>query len=98
MDRIGIIGGGAWGTALAMTARKAGREAVIHAREPEVVYAINCDHENPWFLPGIALDPAIRATNDPSEAADADAVLLVAPAQHLRGVVAPLAAGWRRGS
>jgi glycerol-3-phosphate dehydrogenase (NAD(P)+) len=97
MQRIGIIGGGAWGTALAMTARKAGREAVIHAREPEVVDAINRDHENPWFLPGIALDPAIRATGDPAEAADADAVLLVAPAQHLRGVVSPLAAGWRRG-
>ena len=97
MDRIGIIGGGAWGTALAMTARRAGRDVVLSVREPEVVDAINRDHENPVFLPGIALDPAIRATGDPAEAADADAVLLVAPAQHLRGVVAPLAAGWRHG-
>ncbi len=97
MHRFGIIGGGAWGTALAMTAARAGRAVVLHAREPEVVEAIDRDHRNPAFLPGIDLDPAIRATRDAAEAAAADAVLLVVPAQHLRAVIAPLAAAWRPG-
>jgi glycerol-3-phosphate dehydrogenase (NAD(P)+) len=83
-QRIGVIGGGAWGTALAATARRAGHDVVIQAREAEVVTAINEFHENRMFLPGIALDPAIRATEDPAEALDADVVLVVTPAQHLR--------------
>jgi glycerol-3-phosphate dehydrogenase (NAD(P)+) len=88
---IGIIGGGAWGTALALTARRAGREVVLWAREAEVVAAINRDRVNPLFLPEVPLDPAIRATESLAEAAGADAVLLVAPAQHLRAVAAALA-------
>src|SRR5690606_30858771 len=52
--------------------------------------------ENPVYLPGVRLDPAIRATADAAEAADADAVLLVAPAQHLRAVCAPLKGAWKR--
>ena len=92
MQRIGIIGGGAWGTALALTARRAGRDVLLWAREAEVVAAINRDHANPLFLPGIALDPAIRATSDLAEAAaGAEALLLTAPAQHLRAVAAALA-------
>jgi glycerol-3-phosphate dehydrogenase (NAD(P)+) len=89
---IAIIGGGAWGTALAGVARRAGREAVIWAREAEIVEAINGKHENTAFLPGVALDPGIRATADLAEAASgAKAVLLVAPAQHLRQVGEALA-------
>jgi glycerol-3-phosphate dehydrogenase (NAD(P)+) len=84
MQRFGIIGGGAWGTALAQVLRRAGRDVVLWAREPEVVTAINNRHDNPLFLPGVALDPAIRATGDLAEAARADALMLVAPAQHLR--------------
>jgi glycerol-3-phosphate dehydrogenase (NAD(P)+) len=92
MQRIGIIGGGAWGTALALTARRAGRDVVLWAREAEVVAAINRDHANPLFLPGVALDPGIIATADPVEAArGAEALLLVTPAQHLRAIVAALA-------
>jgi glycerol-3-phosphate dehydrogenase (NAD(P)+) len=92
MERIGIIGGGAWGTALALTARRAGRAVTLWAREAEVVAAINRDHENPLFLPGVPLDPAIRATAAIDEvAAGADLVLLVAPAQHLRDAAASLA-------
>jgi len=55
---IGVIGGGAWGTALAQVAAKAGagRRVTIWARETEVVDAINTAHENTLFLPGIALD------------------------------------------
>ncbi len=97
MDKIGIIGAGAWGTALAQAARRAGRQVVIQAHEPEVAEAINTSHQNPEFLPGVELDSGIRATTDLAEAADADAVLLVAPAQFLRRVCAGLAGHWRAG-
>lgn len=90
MERIGIIGGGAWGTALALVARRAGRSVVLWAREAEVVAAINRDHVNPLFLPGVALDPAIRATAALDEAAAVDVLLLVTPAQHLRATAAAL--------
>ncbi len=80
-----------------MTAHRAGRSVTLWAREAEVVAAINERHENPIFLPGIALDPAIEATADFARAADADAVLLVVPAQHLRSVASGLAPVWRRG-
>src|ERR1700676_3481535 len=98
MQRIGIIGGGGWGTALAVTARRAGRDVVLWAREPEVVAAINERHENPLFLPGIAVDPEITATEDLAVAASANAVLLVVPAQHLRAVAAALAPSLRPGA
>ncbi len=97
MRKIGIIGAGAWGTALAAACRRAGPDVVIQAREEEVVEAINTAHENTGFLPGIALDPAIRATGEGAEALDADAVLLVVPAQHLRQVGKSLARHWRPG-
>src|SRR5258708_35415177 len=84
IERIGIVGGGAWGTALALTARRAGRAVVLWAREAEVVAAINRGHLNPLFLPDVPLDPAIRATLELGEAAAADAPRLVAPAQHVR--------------
>ncbi|HEY3918630.1 MAG TPA: NAD(P)H-dependent glycerol-3-phosphate dehydrogenase [Stellaceae bacterium] len=91
MQRFGIIGGGAWGTALAQVLRRAGRDVVLWARETEVVAAINTSHANPLFLPDIALDPGIRATGDLDEAARADALLLAPPAQHLREICAVLA-------
>jgi len=91
MERIGIIGGGAWGTALALTAARAGRRVLLWAREPEIVDGINRDRENAAFLPGVPLAPEIRATSDLAEAARADGVLLVAPAQHLRAIAAALA-------
>lgn len=87
MQRIGVIGGGAWGTALATVAARADRRVTLWAREPDVVTAINARHENRRFLPDVALDPAIRATADLSEAADADLLLLATPAQHLATVV-----------
>jgi glycerol-3-phosphate dehydrogenase (NAD(P)+) len=90
MQRIGIIGGGAWGTALAQALRRAGRDVILWAREAEVVAAINRDHANPLFLPGIPLDPGIAATASLAAAAQVDALLLVAPAQHLRKIAAAL--------
>jgi len=95
--KIGIIGAGAWGTSLATVAHSAGCDVVIQAHEPEVVEAINTSHENTIFLPGIKLDPSIHATNDAAEAAQADAVLLVTPAQHLRAVTATLKSAWQNG-
>ena len=87
MNRITVIGGGAWGTALAQVAAKAGREVLLWAMEDDVVDAINSAHENPIFLPGIAIDPAIRATGDLNSIGDCDAWLVVTPAQHMRSVL-----------
>ena len=81
---IGVIGAGAWGTSLALTAARAGRVVRLWAREPEVVEAINQAHENRQFLPGVPLPATITATIDLSEAADAEALLIVSPAQYLR--------------
>src|SRR4051812_17097830 len=91
MQRVGIIGGGAWGTALAVVARRAGRDVTLWALESEVVTAINGEHLNSTYLPDVSLDPAIVATNDMLAVAKADLLLLVAPAQHMRGVCATLA-------
>ncbi|MBL6936121.1 MAG: NAD(P)-dependent glycerol-3-phosphate dehydrogenase [Alphaproteobacteria bacterium] len=94
INSIAIIGGGAWGTALATVARRAGRDVTLWAFEAETVAAINNGHENTAFLPGIPLDEKIHATNDLGLAtgiADADAVLLATPAQHLRATAETLA-------
>jgi glycerol-3-phosphate dehydrogenase (NAD(P)+) len=86
--RIGVIGGGAWGTALAQMAAADGDEVLLWALEPEVVTAVNAAHENPLYLPGIPLSPLVRATGDLAALADRNALLLVTPAQHLRAVLA----------
>ncbi|QCO02886.1 NAD(P)H-dependent glycerol-3-phosphate dehydrogenase [Azospirillum argentinense] len=96
--RIGVIGGGAWGTALALAALRAGREALLWAREPAVVESVNAARENRDFLPGVTLPAALRATGDLAEAAACDAILLVTPAQHLRSACAGLAAHLRPGT
>ena len=88
---IAVIGGGAWGTALALAAVQAGAKALLWARESGVVDSINGRHENAQFLPGIALPPAIAATGDLAAAARAPALLIVVPAQHLRAVLKDLA-------
>ncbi|MGH7008055.1 MAG: NAD(P)H-dependent glycerol-3-phosphate dehydrogenase [Stellaceae bacterium] len=91
MQTFGIIGGGAWGTALAQVLRRAGRDVILWAREAEVVTAVSTAAENPIFLPGITLECGIRATGELAAAARADAVLLTPPAQHLRAIAAQLA-------
>jgi len=86
--RIAIFGGGAWGTALALVAARAGAEVTLWARDPAIVAGINERHENAIYLPGIALDRAIAATSELEVAlGGADAALLVVPAQFMRGVV-----------
>lgn len=85
--KLGIIGGGAWGTALAQVASSGGRETLLWAIEPEVVEAINARHENSLFLAGVTLNEAIRATADLNELESCDAWLMVTPAQHMRAVL-----------
>jgi glycerol-3-phosphate dehydrogenase (NAD(P)+) len=84
---IGVIGAGAWGTALAQTAALAGRDVVLWAHEVGVVQSINDKHLNEDYLPDAPLDESIKATNDLADLAGCGAVLVVAPAQHLRSVL-----------
>jgi glycerol-3-phosphate dehydrogenase (NAD(P)+) len=93
----GVIGGGAWGTALAQVAARAGLAVTLQAREAEVVEAINSDHENRLFLPGVTLDAGVRATTDMADLAGADLILAVAPAQHLRSALTAFAPHARAG-
>jgi glycerol-3-phosphate dehydrogenase (NAD(P)+) len=90
MARIGIVGGGAFGTAMACVLRRKGHDIDLWAREPEVVGAINREHANPLFLKGVALQPGIRATAEIAVMSEADIVLLAPPAQHMRSVSAAL--------
>ncbi len=90
-EKFAVIGGGAWGTALAQAARRAGRDTVLWARNPEVVGAIRDRRENPLYLPGIALDSELVATDDLDLARESDALLLVTPAQHIREICRRLA-------
>ncbi|MBX3478142.1 MAG: NAD(P)-dependent glycerol-3-phosphate dehydrogenase [Brevundimonas sp.] len=83
----GVIGAGAWGTALAQVASRAGLDVVIQAREPEVVDSIRERGVNDLFLPGVPLEPNIRATEDLADLADCDLILAVPPAQHMRSVL-----------
>jgi glycerol-3-phosphate dehydrogenase (NAD(P)+) len=93
MKHLAIIGGGAWGTALAIVACRAGSVPVLWARNRDVAAAINQNHQNPAFLPGVSLDPVIAATTDMALAVrGAEAVVLAVPAQFLRGVAQLVAA------
>ena len=91
MQTIGILGAGAWGTALAFTARQAGRDVRIWALEPEVAGALSAGNGNPAYLPGLEL-PALPASTDLAFLAGCDAILSVVPAQHARGVFTDLKA------
>ena len=90
-ETVGVIGAGAWGTALAQVAARAGLAVTLQAREPEVVASVNTAHENAVFLPGIALEPGIKAVADLADLADCDLILAVAPAQHLRAALTAFA-------
>ncbi len=89
--RIGVIGAGAWGTALAQVSARAGREVMLWARETEVIASIAERGENGLFLPGIELDEAIRATGDLAALSACDLILVVPPAQHMRATLTAFA-------
>jgi glycerol-3-phosphate dehydrogenase (NAD(P)+) len=87
--RAAVMGAGSWGTTFAQVLCDAGTSTVLCARRPQLAKALAESHENPDYLPGIALTPALEATADPAEAlAGADAVVLAVPAQSLRANLA----------
>lgn len=92
--KLGVIGAGAWGTALAQVA-SGGGETLLWAHEPEVAEAITATRKNSVFLPGVALSPAIRATSDLADLAECEALMVVTPAQHMRAILARAAVGRR---
>jgi len=92
VTRVAVLGGGSWGTALAQAVSQANHEVVLWARDQGLVDEINAGHENPRYLPGMPLDPGIRATGDLASAAACEILLLVVPAQHLRALAERLAA------
>ena len=88
--KIGVVGAGAWGTALAQLSAKADNDVVLWAREDEVVASINQKHENEMFLPGIQLTEKLKATGSLSDMADMDYIFMVVPAQFVRAVLIDL--------
>lgn len=98
MQTIGILGAGAWGTALATVAARAGRQVILQAHEPEVAERLARDRENAAFLPGVRLDPSIVISSEPTDAIDVAAVLVAVPAQFLRQVLRRVASTWPAGT
>nr|WP_226633617.1 NAD(P)H-dependent glycerol-3-phosphate dehydrogenase [Novosphingobium profundi] len=93
---VGVIGAGAWGTALAQALARAGnREVKLWAREADLATRINDTRVNDTYLPGAELDPAIRATSDLAEMAELPVLLAVVPAQFLASVIGQLPAAER---
>ena len=90
MAHIGIVGAGAWGTALAQVVAQAGQDVTLWAREPEVVASLKATSTNQIFLPDIALSPAIGATGSLADLSDADVILAVVPAQFMRQTLTAL--------
>lgn len=94
----GVIGAGAWGTALAQVAGWAGLEVRLQAREPEVIESIRTRRVNEAFLPGVQLDERLEVTGDLADLGDCDLILAVPPAQHMRSTLAAFAAHHRPGA
>lgn len=88
MSRIGVLGAGAWGMALASVAERAGHDVIVWARKSETAALINGTHRLEARLPGVQFGEKLRATCDASDLSRVDGVLAVVPAQVLRGVLA----------
>src|SRR5262245_19293077 len=87
MARIGVVGAGAWGTAIAAHAVRLEHDVRLWAFEPEVAEDVNVRHVNSVFLPDVGLPAALRASNEPAEVVDrADLVVLVPPSRHARAI------------
>ncbi len=91
----GVIGAGAWGTALAQMLASDGSRVTLWAREPELAADISQTHENKLYLPGQQLHPSIVATSDVGDLDDVDALLVVTPAQHMRATLERFQVGAR---
>src|SRR5690348_234553 len=90
IQRIAVLGGGAWGTALALNCARAGRDVTLWEHEPGNAAMLEQKRES-QFLPGVRLDDKIKVTRDLSGTARNDAILIVVPAQAVRSVVTALA-------
>jgi glycerol-3-phosphate dehydrogenase (NAD(P)+) len=97
MKSAGVIGGGAWGTALALVCARGGLQTRLWAREAEAVEQINRERENRLFLPGVRIDPSVAATGDLGALGGCDLILAVAPAQHTRAALQAFAPHARPG-
>jgi len=95
--KAGVIGAGAWGTAMAQVTGWAGLDTLLHAREPEVVESIRARRVNEAFLPDVVLDDHVKVTDDFADLADRDLVLAVPPAQFMRPVLEAYRPHWRPG-
>jgi len=93
--QIGVIGAGAWGTALAQAMASDGSDVLIWAREAELVAEINAQHTNSLFLPSARLAETVRATSNLADLAALPVLLVVTPAQHLARVLSGLPTGQR---
>ena len=87
LQKFGVIGGGAWGTALAQSLASAGRDVVLWTFEHECAQSINTRHENTLYLPGVKLSKSIQGTSDMSDLENIDALLAVPPAQFMRATL-----------
>ncbi|WP_339914123.1 NAD(P)H-dependent glycerol-3-phosphate dehydrogenase [uncultured Brevundimonas sp.] len=94
---VGVIGAGAWGTALAQVTGWAGLDTLLHARESEVVDSIRDHRINEAFLPGITLDDHVKVTGDLADLGGCDVILAVPPAQYMRATLAAFAPFHRSG-
>jgi glycerol-3-phosphate dehydrogenase (NAD(P)+) len=90
-QRIAVVGGGAWGTALANSAALAGREVCFWMRDPDRARSLREARENARYLPGVRLHERVRPSADLADLADADAALLVVPAQTVRAATQAIA-------
>ena len=90
INHIGVLGGGAWGTALAQTCARAGRAVALWEHETGNATQLESKRESK-FLPGVRVEDAVKVTRDLAQAAKADALLLVVPAQAMRSVCTALA-------
>lgn len=90
IGHIAVLGGGAWGTALALTCARAGRSVTLWEHDPANAASL-IDARESRFLPGVRLDDRIRVTRELAEAAGVEAILLVVPAQAVRSVAIALA-------
>jgi glycerol-3-phosphate dehydrogenase (NAD(P)+) len=94
----GVVGAGAWGTALAQLCARAGLGVTLWTRTPALATALTETGRNDVYLPGVDLAPAIRATSDLADLGAADLVLATTPAQHMRSVLGRLARELPRGA
>ena len=87
MTTIGVIGAGAWGTALAQSFAHNGKRVMLWARDGDLTDEINLTHQSRKYLPGLQLHPDIKATPDLKAVCQCDILVPVVPAQHLRSVL-----------